>query len=206
MGKFITLEGIEGTGKTINMEFVRDFLVEQGFQAIISREPGGTELGEEVRKVLLSHRKEKVSGEVELLLYFAARRHHLENVIFPNLKLGKYVLCDRFTDSSYAYQGGGRGIPDKKITLLRDFVQEDFSPDLTFILDVPVEIGLERARGRGSLDRIELEEKSFFERARNAYLTRAKSTPEKYVVIDTLLPIEKVQECLISKLKEKLRL
>ncbi len=204
MSKFITFEGIEGTGKTINMEFVQNYLKDKGLDAIITREPGGTELGEEVREVLLSHRKEKVSGEVELLLYFAARRHHLENVIFPTLKEGKYVLSDRFTDSSYAYQGAGRGIPKEKIALLETFVQDKFTPDLIFILDVPVDVGLERARGRGSLDRIEVEEKSFFEKARKAYLDRAKTYPNKYVVIDTLNPINVVQEAIAKNLDQKL--
>lgn len=206
MSKFITLEGIEGTGKTINMNFVHQCLIQKGKKAIISREPGGTELGEEIRKIILSHRKEHVSGEVELLLYFSARRHHLENIILPNLKSGIYVLCDRFTDSSYAYQGAGRGISDEKISLLENFVQEDFKPHLTFILDVPVDVGMKRARGRGGLDRIEVEEKSFFERARQAYLTRAKRDQKKYVVIDTLQPLKKVQQILYDELNKRLNL
>jgi len=183
-GKFLTIEGTEGVGKSTNIGFIREFLAQKSVPLTLSREPGGTPLAEDVRELLLAKREEKVDETAELLLMFGARAQHIATVIEPALAKGDWVLCDRFTDATYAYQGGGRGIDKTKIESLENFVQGELRPDLTIILDIDVELGLERARQRGELDRFEIESVAFFERVRAAYLYRASQHPERYRVID----------------------
>ncbi len=183
-GKFLTIEGTEGVGKSTNIGFIRDFLAQRNVPLTLSREPGGTPLAEDIRELLLAKREEKVDETAELLMVFSARAQHISTVIEPALAKGDWVLCDRFTDATYAYQGGGRGIDRDKIEHLENFVQGDLRPDLTIILDIDVELGLDRARQRGELDRFEIESIAFFERVRAAYLYRASQHPERYRVIN----------------------
>jgi len=193
-GKFITVEGIEGVGKTTNIDFIHQQLVAAGRDVVLTREPGGTPLGEAVRGLLLDPEYTGMDSTCELQLMFAARAEHLAKVVWPALEKGQWVLCDRFTDATYAYQGGGRGIDTGIIARLEELVQGNFRPDLTLLLDVPVEIGLARAGKRGALDRFEQEEVEFFERVRRAYLGMAKQYGERYRVIDASLPLEQVQQ------------
>ena len=192
-GKFITVEGIEGVGKTTNLEFIHRQLLAAGRDVIVTREPGGTPLGEAIRALLLDPAHTGMDSKCELQLMFAARAEHLAQVVWPALDRGQWVLCDRFTDATYAYQGGGRGIDSGVIARLEELVQGDFRPDLTLLLDVPVEIGLARASKRGALDRFEQEKVAFFERVRNAYLEMAQRSPDRYRVIDASLPLNDVQ-------------
>ena len=192
-GKFITVEGVEGVGKTTNMAFIKQWLDRQGIDHITTREPGGTPLAENIRELLLSPRNEVVNENTELLMMFAARAQHLAAVITPALKKGQWVLCDRFTDATYAYQGGGRGVAMEKIALLENLVQGDLRPDLTLVLDLAVSQGLERARNRSTPDRFEQEKLVFFEKVRECYLSRAKTVPEQYRVIDASQNLEQVQ-------------
>ncbi len=192
-GCFITVEGGEGAGKTTQIGFIRDDLQRRGLPVIVTREPGGTALGEEIRTLLLSHRDDGMALATETLLMFAARAEHLERVIRPALAAGHWVLCDRFTDATYAYQGGGRGIPPAQIAILEQWVQNDLRPDLTLLLDVPVEIGLQRARQRSAADRFEREDQTFFERVRTAYLQRARQYPDRYRIVDAHYPLEQVR-------------
>ena len=183
-GKFLTIEGTEGVGKSTNLAFVGDWLRARGIEVIVTREPGGTPLAEEIRSLLLSKREESVDETAELMLVFAARAQHLAQVIKPALARGAWVLSDRFTDATYAYQGGGRGLSKSTIEQLEQLVQGDLRPDLTLILDIDVELGLNRARQRGELDRFESETIEFFERVRTAYRQRAEAAPERYAVVD----------------------
>ena len=193
-GRFITLEGIEGVGKTTNRGYIRSLLERGGKACIETREPGGTPLGEALRTMLLEHRHEGMSSDAELLLMFAARAEHLHKVILPALESGKHVLCDRFTEATYAYQGGGRGINANRIAELENWVQGELRPDLTIILDAPVTIGRERAGQRSEPDRIEKEQNDFFERVRHTYLELAAHYPERIAVIDAAVAIEQVQD------------
>jgi len=195
-GKFITVEGIEGVGKTTNMEFIHRLLLAAGRDVVVTREPGGTPLGEAIRGLLLDPAYTGMDSRCELQLMFAARAEHLAQVIWPALERGQWVLCDRFTDATYAYQGGGRGIDTGVIARLEDLVQGDFRPDVTLLLDVPVEIGLSRVGKRGELDRFEQEQVEFFGRVRSSYLAMAKQFGERYRVIDASLPLTEVQSCL----------
>ena len=192
-GQFITVEGTEGVGKSTNMAFIENWLKTAGKEIVITREPGGTKLGEKLRDVLLDAKEQSMSDDTELLLMFAARAQHLQQVIKPALAAGKWVVCDRFTDSTYAYQGGGRGIDMSRIAELEQWVQGDLRPDMTFILDLPVDVGLERAGKRSSPDRFELEKHDFFNKVRNTYLSRASEQPERYAVIDASPEMSKVQ-------------
>lgn len=192
-GKFITVEGIEGVGKSTNIEFIRRLLEGAGRDVVITREPGGTPVGEEIRRLLLDHRHDGMSGDTELLLMFAARAEHLARVIRPALVRGKYVLCDRFTDATYAYQGGGRNILSDRIAILEDWAQGGLRPHLTLLLDVPVATGMQRAVQRSRADRFEQEQHDFFERVRDTYLTLAKREPERIRVIDASQSLEAVQ-------------
>jgi len=191
-GLFITLEGGEGAGKSTSMAFVREFLELAGHDVVVTREPGGTPLGEEIRKILL-HGRDAMAIDTELLLMFAARAEHLEHVIRPALARGACVICDRFTDATYAYQGGGRGVDDSRIRVLEDWVQHGLRPDLTLLLDIPVTEGLERAGNRSVPDRFEREQQEFFERVRQRYLLAAAREPERIRVIDAAQPIASVQ-------------
>lgn len=192
-GRFITVEGIEGAGKSSNLQYLRERLEEAGHRVVTTREPGGTPLGEEVRGLLLDRREGGMAAETELLLMFAARAEHLERKILPALEQGTWVLCDRFTDASYAYQGGGRGIDWQRIQTLETWLQGDFRPDLTLLFDLPAGLGLERAGRRSAPDRFEQETVRFFERVREAYLQRARQDPGRFRVIDASRPLAEVR-------------
>lgn len=201
-GKFITLEGIEGVGKTTNRTYIRNLLEQTGKPCVETREPGGTPLGEALREMLLEHKHEGMSSDAELLMMFAARAEHLHKVILPALAAGKNVLCDRFTEATYAYQGGGRGINDKKIAELENWVQGELRPDLTIILDAPVATGRERAGQRSAPDRIEKEQNDFFERVRATYLELARHYPQRIAVVDASVEIAKVQDQIYHVMKQ----
>lgn len=205
-GKFITFEGIEGVGKTTHLEFVASKIEASGIEVVTTREPGGTEIAEAIRSVLLSHYEETMVDDTEMLLLFASRAQHVARVIKPALEAGKCVLSDRFTDASYAYQGGGRGIALSRIAELENWVQGNLRPDLTFVFDAPAEVGLRRARGRGDIDRIEQEEMVFFERVRKVYLERASSNPSRYRIVEASQPLNDVQKVLTWILEEDLSL
>ena len=201
-GLFITLEGPEGAGKSTNREYLAKRLRENGIEVVLSREPGGTPLAERIRELLLDPSGEKMDSDTELLLVFAARAQHLAQVIRPALARGAVVLCDRFTDATYAYQGGGRGLGDVRIAELERFVQGELRPDLTLVFDLPVEIGLSRAAARGRLDRFEQEGRDFFEAVRQTYLQRAAATPARYRVLDAAQPLAVVQRSIDALLPE----
>lgn len=192
-GRLITVEGIEGVGKTTNINWICECLAEQGIPFIQSREPGGTALAEEIRQLLLTPRDEKMSDMTELLLVFAARAQHLHQLIQPALRRGEWVVCDRFTDATYAYQGGGRGLDRSVIAALENLVQNTLRPDLTLILDIEPAVGLARAHQRGAPDRFEQEAISFFTRVRQTYLERAQSAPDRYLIVDAGKPLVDVQ-------------
>ena len=195
-GRFITLEGGEGVGKTTNLLFLDQLLTAQGISVVKTREPGGTVLAEKIRQLLLETHDEAVDSMTELLMMFAARAQHIRHVIKPALVQGDWVLCDRFTDATYAYQGGGRGMAMDKIAWLERAVQGDLKPDLTLLLDAPVQIGMVRAKGRGELDRFEQERYDFFEKVRQAYLNLAQQQPERFAVIDASQPLDEVQRAI----------
>ena len=201
-GIFITLEGGEGAGKSTNLVFVRKWLEHAGCEVVVTREPGGTELGERVRDILLHGRELHISAESEMLLMFAARAEHIARVIRPALDAGKIVLCDRFTDATYAYQGGGRGIPAARVAAIESWVQGDLRPDLTLLFDVPVEAGRRRAGLRSEPDRFEQESNEFFARVHAIYLARAASEPGRMRVIDASQSLEKVEQQIGTVLKE----
>lgn len=203
-GLFITVEGTEGVGKTSNMNFIRESLESKGIEVVCTREPGGTPLAEEIRELLLAKRDEKVDETAELLMMFAARAQHLQSLIIPSLMRGAWVLCDRFTDATYAYQGGGRGLSMQKIAQLESLVQGQLQPDATFILDVDVELGLERASKRSEADRFESEQVEFFERVRACYLSRAEQQPTRYFVINAGQALDNVQQDILGQLKHLL--
>ena len=192
-GCFITVEGGEGAGKTTQLAFMRAYLEQAGRRVVLTREPGGTPLGEEIRALLLGHRHDGMALATETLLMFAARAEHLERVIRPALAAGHWVLCDRFTDATYAYQGGGRGLSPERIAILEDWVQGALRPDLTLVFDVPVAVGLERAGRRSAADRFEREETAFFERIRAVYLDRAQRNPDCYRIVDADRPVETIR-------------
>ncbi len=192
-GCFVTVEGGEGAGKSTNLDLVQELLEEAGKRVLRTREPGGTALGEEIRGLLLGHREEGMDGTTELLLMFAARAEHVQRVIVPALKRGDWVLCDRFTDASYAYQGGGRGLDTEPVRILEALVQGDLRPDLTLLLDLPVKTGLSRAGQRSAPDRFEQEDLDFFERVRAAYRERAAAEPGRFRVVDASRELEQVQ-------------
>jgi dTMP kinase len=192
-GKFITVEGIEGVGKSTNIDFLADLIENNGFSVVRTREPGGTPMAERIRELLLEHGEEPMTDIAELLLFFAARSLHISNAIRPALEAGQWVVCDRFTDASRAYQGNGRGLNQDKINMLADWVQEDLQPDLTILLDAPAEVGMDRAGRRGAADRLEIEKTEFYARVRAGYLALAESEPERFVIIDASLPLDQVQ-------------
>jgi len=200
-GKFITIEGTEGVGKTTNIEFIQTWLNQQKVDFVTTREPGGTPLAEQIRELLLTPRDEKVCNSAELLLMFAGRAQHLDQVIVPAIQSGRCVVCDRFTDATYAYQGFGRGMDSALIAHLERLVQAELRPDLTLILDIPVEIGLQRASQRSAPDRFEREQTEFFERVRQGYLNIAANEPQRCVVIDASQPLEDVQRDITTALK-----
>lgn len=203
-GKFITLEGSEGSGKSTNLAYVHRHLKQAGIDVVLTREPGGTELGETIRELLLDASQTRMCSDTELLLMFAARAQHLNELILPTLEAGRWVLCDRFTDATYAYQGGGRGISNERIAVLEQWVQGDLRPDLTLFLDLPVSQGLARAGKRGELDRFEREQTEFFERVRQGYRKQAEAAPERYRIIDASRSLPEVQQQLDDVLERYL--
>ncbi|HSC08178.1 MAG TPA: dTMP kinase [Steroidobacteraceae bacterium] len=201
-GKFITLEGLEGSGKSTQIARLERHLAARGIEVTVTREPGGTPLAEKLRQVVLSPGNENISPEAELLVMFAARAVHLDNLIRPALDAGRWVLCDRFTDASFAYQGAGRGVGDEVIASLENLVQGELRPDLTLLLDLPVEVGLRRAaarRGREAPDRFELEGSEFFQRVRASFLALAAKHAQRIRVIDADRPLEEVTADLIAQ-------
>ena len=191
-GRFITVEGIEGAGKSTQMAVIRQLLEERGIRVVMTREPGGTPLSEAVRTLLLDPDNRGMSSDTELLLVFAARAEHLHKVIRPALESGDWVLSDRFTDATFAYQGGGRGIEAARIAILEEWVQGRLRPDMTLLLDVPVETGMTRIAERGKPDRFEREDRQFFQRIRDSYLQRAAAEPQRIRLIDARAPVQQV--------------
>ena len=199
-GKFITLEGCEGVGKSTNLSFIENYLREQGIDTLVTREPGGTPLAEQIRHLVLDKREEPVDAMAELLLIFAARAQHLNTVILPALNTGRWVLCDRFTDATYAYQGTGRNLSFETVSQLETLVQGTLRPDLTILLDIDVEVGLRRAGERGELDRFESEPRIFFEQVRAAYLQRARKEPQRFAIVNAEPPLATVQNAILEHL------
>jgi dTMP kinase len=200
-GKFISVEGVEGAGKSTQIAFIESFLKQAGKNVVITREPGGTELGEQIRSLLLTPREAEMTHTAELLLMFAARAEHVETVIRPALERGDWVLCDRFLDATYAYQGGGRGIAAERIKSLADWTLQGLETDMTLLFDLPVELGQQRVQQRQQgKDRFEQEKTAFFELIRNSYLKRAAAEPQRMQVIDASQDIDSVQTQLRSKL------
>ena len=206
-GRFITFEGGEGVGKSTNIEFCRQYLQQQGLDVLVSREPGGTEIAEIIRQQLLKKQHdERMSDMTELLLVFAARAQHLENKIKPALKRGQWVLCDRFTDSTLAYQGYGRGLDETVIFSLKQLVQQGLEPDVTFLLDADVTIGMGRAQARGPADRFEVEQLAFFQRVRQGFLNLAEHHAQRIRVLDAAQPLAQVQARLVNECQSLLNL
>lgn len=204
-GKFISLEGIEGAGKSTQMAFIADYLQSKNIDVVLTREPGGTELGEQVRDLLLTPRDEKMVDDAELLLMFAARVQHLQQKILPALNNGQWVISDRFVDATFAYQGGGRGIDADRIQSLADWSLQGVSTDLTFLFDLPVAVGQERVTSRGhAKDRFELEKHSFFDKVRDAYLQAASAQPARIKVIDAAQPVNHIQDQLRAHIDQLL--
>lgn len=193
-GRFITVEGVEGGGKSSNIQFIADFLTEHKIDCIVTREPGGTTVAEAIREVVLDKRLPKMHHDTELLLMFAARAEHLQKKIVPALQAGQWVISDRFTDATYAYQGGGRGIDTTRIAALEKWTQGDLQPDLTLLFDLDVEVGLQRTRQRGEADRFEEETLAFFQRIRQHYQQRARMYPERYRIINAAEDLTTVQQ------------
>ncbi len=189
---FITVEGGEGAGKSTNLALIKSLLEAAGNEVVMTREPGGTSLGEDIRELLLDAKQGKMVTDTELLLMFAARAQHLAEVIKPALAADKVVLCDRFTDATYAYQGGGRGVPNERIAQLEQFVQADLRPDLTILLDLPVAQGMQRAGERSTPDRFEQEQHDFFEKVRSAYRAMAAAQPQRYCIINAGKTLDEV--------------
>ncbi|THB70489.1 MAG: dTMP kinase [Gammaproteobacteria bacterium] len=202
-GLFVTVEGGEGAGKSTCLDYVKQLLEQKGINAVFTREPGGTEIGEDVRSILLNKKYLGMSADTELLLMFAARAEHIDKKILPNLSDGKWVISDRFTDATYAYQGAGREIGPERVALIEDWVQGELRPDMTLLLDLPVEVGMERATKRGELDRFEVEQMSFFERVAAIYRQRAQAEPQRFRVVDASKVITEVHEQIKSIFEAK---
>lgn len=194
------MEGIEGVGKSTNIEFLSSLIEAKGLSVVRTREPGGTPIAERIRALLLEHGEETMTDIAELLLFFAARSLHIHNAIKPALQTGQWVVCDRFTDASRAYQGSGRGFNPDTINTLADWVQEGLQPDLTILLDAPAEIGMDRAGRRGAADRLEIEKTEFYARVREGYLALAESEPERFAIIDASQTLDDVQAAIKKKL------
>lgn len=192
-GKFITLEGIDGAGKSTHLEWIANYLGGKGIRVLTTREPGGTQLGEHIRSLLLDHRQ-MMHAETETLLMFAARREHLDKVILPALNQGDWVISDRFTDASYAYQGGGRGVLIDRLQILESWVQGKFQPDLTLYFDLSIEVARRRMQSIKIADRFEKEQNDFFHRVRAAYITRASQFPERIQILDTSHSIDDITD------------
>ena len=199
LGKFITLEGVDGAGKTTHIEFIKNYLSDLDINYVMTREPGGTGLGEKLRDILLH---DEMNPQTETMLMFAARNEHIDKIIRPNLIKGAVVISDRFTDATYAYQAGGKGVKDEKIDILKKWVQEDLRPDLTFLFDLPVEVSIERLNQTRKLDKFEREDKSFHKKIREKYLTLVEASPERFCVLNSEASIEKIQNQIKLKLDE----
>lgn len=204
-GYFITIEGGEGAGKSTALGFIKNYLENNGIRTLSTREPGGTQLGERLRELLLNPDQSHICAEAELLMMFAARAQHLQQVIQPALKAGQWVICDRFTDASFAYQGAGRNMGMDRIAQLETWLQQDFRPQRVFLLDIDPLLGMQRVRQRGASDRFELENQSFFQRVRQAYLERAEADPARYSVIDASQDLAAVQAQLSLALQQLLQ-
>jgi len=202
LGKFITLEGVDGAGKTSHIEFIKEYLTNLKLNFIMTREPGGTELGERLREILLH---DEMTPKTETILMFAARNEHIEKVIRPGLTSGAIVISDRFTDASYAYQSGGKGVEDEEIDVLKDLVQKNLQPDLTFLFDLPVEVSIKRLKKTRKLDKFEKEEKDFHENVRKKYLMIAKNNPKRFSVLNSEKSIDEIQSQIKIKLDELLK-
>jgi dTMP kinase len=200
-GKFISIEGVEGAGKSTQVSFIQQYLITQGKTVIVTREPGGTELGEQIRNLLLTPADPAMAVETELLLMFAARAEHIKQVINPALNRGDWVLCDRFIDATFAYQGGGRGVSQQRIQALAEWTLQGLMPELTLLFDLPVETGLKRVVQRNeAIDRFEQEKVTFFEKIRESYLHSAIAQPDRIKVVDASLSIDNIQQQLIRLL------
>ena len=194
-GKFISIEGVEGAGKSTQVRFIQDYLTSLGKTVVVTREPGGTELSEKIRNLLLEPSPNSMDNDTELLLMFASRAEHVSKVINPALHRGEWVLCDRFLDATYAYQGAGRGIQRQRIQQIADWTLKGLTPDLTLLFDLPVELGLERVLERkGEMDRFEQEKINFFKKIRKSYLKSAKAEPNRIKIVDASLSITEIQE------------
>jgi dTMP kinase len=191
---FISIEGGEGAGKSTSIEYIKQKLEACGIECLVTREPGGTPMAEDIRQLLLQHRDEVVDPYTELLLMFASRRQHVQNVIRPALASGKWVICDRFTDASFAYQGFGRGLDKEFISSLKRWVHGDLNPNMTILFDLDIAVGMARAGKRSDFDRIETETMSFFERVRHGYLTQAEAEPQRYRIVDASQSITGVEQ------------
>lgn len=203
-GLFITLEGVEGAGKSTLMAYAAEYFAEKGKEVIQTREPGGTKTGEQIRAILLDSENETLTDNTELLLMFAARMQHIDEIIKPALSSGHVVICDRFTDATYAYQGAGRGLDMKRIEVLENWIQQGLKPDITLLFDLDVETGLRRANQRSDADRFEQEEIVFFERIRRCYLERAENEPKRFRIIDASQSFEDVKLQIQTILEEYL--
>lgn len=192
-GLFITIEGVEGAGKSTAISFMESYFKEKNIEVVVTREPGGTNIAEQIRGILLSHHDEDMHYCTELLLYFASRAQHFNQLIVPSLKKGKWVICDRFTDATYAYQGAGRRLPMDEIAILENLVQGDKRPDITLFFDVDVEVGFDRINKNRSLDRLEIEDMAFYKRVRDCYLARAQKEKDRFKIIDANLSLEKIE-------------
>lgn len=202
MGKFITLEGVDGAGKTTHIEFIKRYFINLNREFILTREPGGTVLGEKLRALLLH---EEMTPKTETILMFAARNEHIDQIIRPGLMKGAIVISDRFTDATYAYQSGGKGVSDEKIDILKGLVQENLQPDLTFLFDLPVEVSIKRLNNTRELDKFEREGKEFHENIRKKYLNLAKLYPERFFVLNSENSIEHIQNQVKTRLDELLK-
>lgn len=196
-GRFITFEGIDGAGKSTQIDFVATWLRERGVDVVVTREPGGTEIGEALRELLL---RQPMSARTETLLLFAARAQHVEQVIAPALAAGRWIVCDRFTDATYAYQSGGRGVPEAVVEALERWVHPDLQPDLTFLFDVAPDVAAQRLSAARAADRFEAEQRDFFARVRAVYLERARRFPARFVVLDGTEPPDAVRARLVEAL------
>jgi len=202
LGKFITLEGVDGAGKTTHVEFIKKYFTNLNRDFILTREPGGTVLGEKLRAILLH---EEMTPNTETILMFAARNEHIDQIIRPGLMKGTIVISDRFTDATYAYQSGGKGVSNEKIDILKGLVQGDLQPDLTFLFDLPVEVSIRRLNKTRDLDKFEREGKEFHENIRNKYLNLAKLYPERFFVLNSENSIEEIQNQIKIRLDELLK-
>lgn len=203
-GRFITVEGIEGVGKSTNIEFLSSLIEERGIPVLVTREPGGTPMAERIRQLLLEHGDEPMPAIAESLLFFASRALLIDNTIKPALEAGTWVVCDRFTDASRAYQGFGRELGLEKINLMADWVQGELQPHLTLLLDAPVEVGLARTAKRGGANRMDSEEAEFYKRVREGYLSLAAAEPERFAVIDASRDIGEVQAGIAREIRQLL--